>query len=86
MKRSFRMYCLFRSNVGDVKKMPFMSYITNIMRILGQKVFDRKLKINSMSFRRCYVIYIMTQKEHRFRYQKCYFHLSTPFRIELSYS
>ena len=39
------MLCLFRSNVGDVKMMSFMSYIKNI-------IFDRKLKINSMSIRR----------------------------------
>ena len=47
MKRSFPMHCRFRSNVDDVKMMSFMSYITNAMRILGHKIFNRKLKINS---------------------------------------
>ena len=65
--------------VGDVEMMPFMSYITNIMSILGHKCFNRKLKINSTSFRRCNVEYIITQKEHKCRNQKCDFHLSTPF-------
>ena len=81
MKRSYPMHCLFRSNVGDVKMMPFMSYITNIMRILGHKIFYRKLKINSMSIRTGNVEYIMTQKDHKCWYQKCDFHLSTPFMI-----
>ena len=52
MMRSYPMYCLFRSNVGDVKMMPFMSYIMNIMCILGHKILNRKLKINSMSIKR----------------------------------
>ena len=51
MKRRYPMHCLFRSNVGDIK-MPLMSYMTNIMRILGHKIFNRKMKINSMSIRR----------------------------------
>ena len=46
MKRSYTMHCLFRSNVGKVKMMPLMPYMTNIMRILGHKIFNRKLKIN----------------------------------------
>ena len=78
MKRSYTMHCLFRSNVGDVKMMPFMSYITNIMRILGNKIFYRKLKINFLSIRTGNVEYIMKQKDHTCRYQKCDFHLSTP--------
>ena len=45
------MRCRFRSNVVDVRMMPFMSYITNIMCLLGHKIFNRKLKINSMSVR-----------------------------------
>ena len=75
------MHCLFRSNVGDVKMMPFMPYITNIMRILGHKIFYRKLKFNSMSIRMGNVDYFMTQKDQKCRSQKCNFHLSTPFRI-----
>ena len=81
MKRSYPMHCLFRSNVGDVKIMPFMSYITNIMGKLGHKSFYRKLKINFRSIWTGNVEYIMTQKDHKCRYQKCDFHLSTPFRI-----
>ena len=69
------MNCLFRSNVGDVKMMPFMSYITNIMRILVQKIFNRTLKINSISFKRCNIECIMTQKEHKCRYNQCDFQL-----------
>ena len=64
------MHCLFLSNVGDVKLMPFMSYITNIMRILGHNIFYRKLKINSMSNRMGNVEYITTEKDHKCRYQK----------------
>ena len=75
------MHCLFRSNVGDVKMMPFMSYITNIMRILGHKIFYRKLKINSVSIRTGNVEYIMKQKDHKCWYQKCDFHLLTLFGI-----
>ena len=45
------MHCLFRSNVDDIKMMPFMSYITNAMHILGHKIFNGKLKINSISIR-----------------------------------
>ena len=71
MMRSYPMHCLFLSNVGDGKMMPFMSYITNIMRILGYKMCNRKLKINSMSIRTSNVDYIMTQKDHKCRYQKC---------------
>ena len=59
------MHCLFRSNVGDVKMMPFMSYITNIMRKLGRKIFNRKLKINSTSIRTGNVEYVVTQKDHK---------------------
>ena len=78
MKRSFSMHCLFRSNVDDVKMMPFMSYITITMRTLGHKICNRKLKINSMSIRTGNVEYIMRQKDHKCRYQTCDFHLSTP--------
>ena len=77
MKKSFLMHCLFRSNVGDVKMMPFMSYITNIMRMLGHKIFYKKFKINSMSIMTGNVEYIMTQKDQKCRYQKCDFYLST---------
>ena len=79
------MYCLFRSNVDDVKMMPFMPYITNKMHILGHTIFNRKLKNNSMSIRTDNVEYIKTQKDHKCRYQKCDFHLSTPFTICLCY-
>ena len=81
MKRSNPMHCLFRSNVGYVKMRPFMSYITNTMRTSGHNIFNRKLKINPMSIMTGNVKYIMTQKDHKCRYQKCDFHLSTPFRI-----
>ena len=65
MKRSYPKHCLLRSNVGDNKMMPCMSYITNIMRILGHKIFYRKMKINSMSIRTGNVEYIMRQKDHK---------------------
>ena len=81
MKRSYPMHCLFRSNVGDVKMMPFMSYTTYMMRILGHKTFDRKMKINSMSIMTGNVEYIMTQKDHKSRYKECDVHLPIPFRI-----
>ena len=42
MKRSYPVHCLFCSNVSDDKMMPFMSDVTKIMRILGQKIFYRK--------------------------------------------
>ena len=32
-----------------------------------------------------YVDYIITQEDHMIWYQKCDFHLLTPFRIKLSY-
>ena len=38
MKRNYPTHCLFRSNEDDVKMMPFMSYITNTMRISGHKI------------------------------------------------
>ena len=85
MMRSYPMHCLFLSNVGDGKMMPFMSYITNIMRILGYKMCNRKLKINYMSVRTSNVDYIMTQKDHKCRYQKCEFHLSTPLLNLVAY-
>ena len=44
MKRSYQMHCLFRTNVGDVKMMPFMSYITNIMRLLGVQTILQKIE------------------------------------------
>ena len=75
------MHCLIRANVGDVKMTPIMPYMTNIMRISGHKIFDRKLKINSMLIRMGNVEYIMVQKDHNRRPQQCDFHLSTPFRI-----
>ena len=56
------MHCLFRSNVCDVKMMPFTSYITNIMRILRHKISYRKIKINSMSIRTGNVEYIIRQR------------------------
>ena len=82
MKRNYQMHCLFRSIVGNVKMIPFMSHTTDTMPILGHKMFYR----SSMSIRMDNVEYIMTQKDHKCRYQKCDFHLSTPFRIWLSYS
>ena len=80
MKRSYQMHRLFQSNVGYVNIMPFMFYIVNEMRILGHRIFYRKMKINSMSVRTVNVEYIMRQKGHKCRYQKCDFHLSIPFR------
>ena len=75
------MHCLFPSTVDDVKMMPFMSYITNTMQRVGHTIFNRRLKINSMSIRTGNVEYIMIQKDYKCRYQKCDFYLSTPFRI-----
>ena len=77
MKRSYSMHCLFRSKVSDVKMMPFLLIITNIIRILGHKIFNRIVKINFMSIRTGYVENIMTQKDNKCPYQKCDFHLST---------
>ena len=54
-----------------------MSDVTNIIRKLGHKIFYRKLKVNSMSIRTGNVEDNMTQKDHKNRYQKCDFHLST---------
>ena len=71
------MQCLFRANMGDVKMMPFISYNTNIMRIFGHKIIFRKYKINSMSIRMGKIEYIMTQRDHKCQFYKCYFHLST---------
>ena len=87
MKRSYPMHCLFRSNVVDVRMLSLISYIKNIKRIFGNKIFYRKLKINSMSIRTGNDEYIMTQKDHKYRYQKCDFHFSTPPPplVELSY-
>ena len=51
------------------------------MRLLGLKIFYRKQKINSIPITTGNVEYIMTQKDHKYRYQKWDFHLSTPFRI-----
>ena len=73
-KRSYQMHCLFRSNVSDVKMVPLMPYRTNIMSILGHKVFYTKLEINSMSIMTGTVAYTMTQKDHKHRLQKCDFH------------
>ena len=39
-----------------------------------------------MSIRTGNIEYIMTQKDHKCRYQTCDFHLSAPLRILLSYS
>ena len=78
MKGSYPMHCRFPSNVGDVKMMPLTSYITNKMRIFWHKILYRKLNINSVSIRTGNVEYIMTQKDHKCRYQKCDFHLSNP--------
>ena len=44
MKRSYQMHCLFRSNMGDVKMMPLMSCSTNIIGILGHKIFLQKIE------------------------------------------
>ena len=83
MKRRYQMHCLFRSNVGDVKMMPLLSYMTNIMRILRQIFFNKKFKVNSMSVWKGNVEYIMTQGGTKRQYQRCNIHLSTPppFRI-----
>ena len=53
-----------------------MSYITNIMRKLGHKMFYRTLMIQSMSIRTDNVEYIMTKKDHKCLYQKCDLELS----------
>ena len=34
MKRRFLMHCLLRSNVGDVKMMPLMPYMTDIFVVI----------------------------------------------------
>ena len=44
------------------KMVPLIPNMMNIMRILGLKIFYRKLKMNSMSIRMGHVEYIMTQK------------------------
>ena len=51
MNRSYPINRLFPSNEEDVKMMPLISYMTNIMRIFGYKIFYRKLKTNSLSIR-----------------------------------
>ena len=52
--------------------------ITNIMRKYGHKIFNRILKIDSILIGTGNVEYIMAQKDHKCRYQKCEFRLSTP--------
>ena len=51
----------------------------NSMHRLGHRIFNSKLKINSMSINTGDVEYIIAQKDHKCRSQKC--DLSTPFRI-----
>ena len=45
---------------------------------MDTKSFNRKLKINSILILTGNVEYIMAQKDHKCRYQKCEFRLSTP--------
>ena len=82
MERSYQMHCLLRWNVGDVKMMMLMPYMTidEHNAYTSAQNFNRKLKINSMSIRTGNIESIMTQKDHKCRYQKWDFHLSTPFR------
>ena len=60
MKRSYKMYCQFRSNVDDVQINGALQFY--IMRILIHKIFYRKLKIHSMSIKNGNVEYSMVQK------------------------
>ena len=48
------------------------------MYLLEYKIFQRKLKMNSMSIRKGNVEYIIAQKDHKRRHQKCSFHWSIP--------
>ena len=74
MTRSYFMHCLLRSNVGDVKMTSFKSCSTNIMPLLGFKVFHRKMNVNSTSIEKGIGEYIIAQKDHKRRHQKCDFH------------
>ena len=47
---------------------------------IGAQNLLQKMKINSTSMRTGNVEYIMRQKDHKCRYQKCDFHLATPLR------
>ena len=69
MNRSCPMLSLFRSNEGDVKRMPLMHCRTNIIHLLEHTIYYRQLKINSMSVRGDTVKYFMTQKDHKRRYR-----------------
>ena len=60
------MHCLFRFNVSDVKMTSFMSYRTNIMRIIRRTTVKRKIKINSMLIKKGNVEYTIAQND-----QKC---------------
>ena len=84
MTRSYSIHCLVLLNVGRVKMTSFMSYRTNIMRILGYKIFHRKLKIGPMLIRKVNVEYLIAQTNHKRRNLECDFHKSTPFRTYLS--
>ena len=51
MKARYPIHCLFQTNVGDVKIVPFIPYRAMIMCILGHAIiegiiFNRKLKVN----------------------------------------
>ena len=81
MKRRYPMHCLFRSNVGDFKMTSLMSYKTITERILGYKIFHRKLVINTNLTRKDNVEYIIAKTDLTRRHQKCYFHWLTPFRF-----
>ena len=72
-------------NLFDVKMASFMPYKTNIMCIFGYKIFNRKLKIYSMSIRKGNIENIIAQKYHNIRHQKCDFRWSSTFRIYLNY-
>ena len=55
-----------RSNVSDVKMMPLMPYVTNVMRTLGTQSLTENR--TSMSIKAGNVEYIKTQKDHKRRY------------------
>ena len=61
IKSSFPMHCLFRSSVGEVKMTSFMSYRTNIMRIMKRTTVYVKL-IDSMSIDKGNIEYNIAQK------------------------
>ena len=51
---------------------------------IGVQTLLQEIEDHSMLIRKANVEYIIAQRDHKHRYQKCNFHWSTPCRIYLS--